>query len=56
MRSELDRGGDVALLEVEGWAATRSIGAAWRTNAGFAEEYAAIAVKIAEEARVLMST
>ena len=55
VRSELARGGDVALLDVEGWSVTRSIGAAWRTNAGFASEYAAIAEKIAEEARVLMA-
>ena len=55
VRSELARGGDVALLDVEGWSVTRSIGAAWRTNAGFAAEYAAIAQKIADEARVLMS-
>lgn len=55
VRSELARGGDVALLNVEGWTVTRSIGAAWRTNAGFASEYAAIAEKIADEARVLMA-
>jgi len=55
VRSELARGGDVALLDVEGWSVTRSIGAAWRTNAGFASEYAAISEKIATEARVLMA-
>lgn len=56
VRSELARGGDVALLDVEGWSVTRSIGAAWRSNAGFATEYALIAAKIADEARVLMAS
>ncbi|MEP3725622.1 MAG: hydrogen peroxide-inducible genes activator [Parasphingorhabdus sp.] len=56
VRSELARGGDVALLNVEGWSVTRSIGAAWRSNAGFAAEYALIAAKIADEARVLMAS
>ena len=54
VRSELDRGGDVALLEVGGWNATRSIGAAWRTGAGFADEYDAISKKIAEEAWAML--
>ncbi|MEO9599926.1 hypothetical protein [Parasphingorhabdus sp.] len=40
---------------MEGWSATRSIGAAWRTNAVFACEYAAIAAKIGDEAHVLMT-
>ncbi|MFK7842834.1 MAG: hydrogen peroxide-inducible genes activator [Sphingorhabdus sp.] len=56
VRSELARGGDVALLNVEGWSVTRSIGAAWRSNAGFATEYGLIAAKIADEARVLMAS
>ncbi|OAO05112.1 hydrogen peroxide-inducible genes activator [Parasphingorhabdus sp.] len=54
VRSELGRGGDVAVLDVSGWEVTRSIGAAWRSNAGFAEEYGAIATQIADEARLLM--
>ncbi len=54
VRSELPRGGDVAILEVDGWHMSRSIGAAWRSSAGFADEYDAIASKIAEEARLLM--
>lgn len=54
VKSELARGGDVALLQVDGWNVTRSIGAAWRANAGFASEYAAIAMRIADEARRLM--
>ncbi len=56
VRSELARGGDVAKLDVDGWSVTRSIGAAWRSNAGFASEYGAISEKIAEEARVLMAS
>ncbi|MEO0440633.1 MAG: hydrogen peroxide-inducible genes activator [Pseudomonadota bacterium] len=55
VRSELSRGGDVALLDVDGWKATRSIGAAWRTGAGFADEYLGVARKIAEEANVLLN-
>ena len=54
VRSELSRGGDVALLDVDGWDVTRSIGAAWRTGAGFADEYEAIARKIADEARTML--
>lgn len=55
VRSELSRGGDVALLDVEGWDATRSIGAAWRSGAGFADEYLNVSQKIAEEAKLILS-
>ena len=54
VRSELARGGDVALLDVEGWDASRSIGAAWRTEAGFASEYMVVAQEIMREARTLL--
>ena len=54
VRSELPRGGDVALLQVEGWDVTRSIGAAWRKGAGFADQYLAVAEKIGLEARKLL--
>ncbi|MEH6758223.1 MAG: hydrogen peroxide-inducible genes activator [Parasphingorhabdus sp.] len=56
VRSELTHGGDIALLEVEGWKASRSIGIAWRTGAGFADEYMAVARRIADEANVLLAT
>ena len=54
VRSELDRGGDVAILDVDGWNVTRSIGAAWRVGAGFADEYDAISRRIADEARAML--
>tara|TARA_R110000772_G_scaffold134717_4_gene243339 strand:+ start:1608 stop:2531 length:924 start_codon:yes stop_codon:yes gene_type:complete len=56
VRSELTHGGDIALLEVDGWKASRSIGIAWRTGAGFADEYLAVAERIADEAKVLLAT
>ena len=56
VRSELTHGGDIALLEVDGWKASRSIGIAWRTGAGFADEYLAVSERIADEAKVLLAT
>ena len=46
---------DVALLRIEGWDATRSIAAAWRAQAGFADEYARIAATIAAAARARLA-
>lgn len=56
VRSELSHGGDVAQLEVQDWTASRSIGIAWRTGAGFADEYMAVAQRIADEAKILLNT
>ncbi len=55
VRSELAHGGDIALLAVDGWAASRSIGIAWRSGAGFANEYMSVAQKVADEAKILLS-
>lgn len=55
VRSELSHGGDVAQLQIEDWSASRSIGIAWRTGAGFADEYMAVAQRIADEAKILLS-
>jgi LysR family hydrogen peroxide-inducible transcriptional activator len=52
-----DSGGTigVALVEVEGWAATRSIAAAWRAGAAYADTYAAIARRVQGQARKLLA-
>ncbi|WP_422345520.1 hydrogen peroxide-inducible genes activator [Parasphingorhabdus sp.] len=55
VRSELSHGGDIAQLQIEDWTASRSIGIAWRTGAGFADEYLAVAERIAKEAKILLS-
>jgi LysR family transcriptional regulator, hydrogen peroxide-inducible genes activator len=41
--------GGLSLLRVEGWRATRSIAAAWRSGAAFAETYAMIARRVQDE-------
>jgi LysR family hydrogen peroxide-inducible transcriptional activator len=51
IRSESGGTVGVALVEVEGWAATRSIAAAWRAGAAYAETFAMIARRVQEEAR-----
>ena len=55
IRSELTRGNDVAVLDVEGWNASRSIAIAWRSGAGFADEYHGLAQRIADEAKTLLN-
>jgi len=55
IRSEITHGNDIALLDVDGWNATRSIGIAWRSGAGFADEYHSVADRIAEEAKHLLN-
>ena len=48
----LDAGGlDVVRIAEPGWQEYRSIGAAWRQSAAFADLYAEVAAIIADEAR-----
>ncbi|MGI9361608.1 MAG: LysR substrate-binding domain-containing protein, partial [Parasphingorhabdus sp.] len=54
IRSEITHGADVAVLDIEGWNASRSIAIAWRSGAGFADQYHAVARRIADEAKTLL--
>jgi len=51
IRSEAGGTVGVALVEVEGWNATRSIAAAWREGAAYAETFGMIARRVQDEAR-----
>ena len=53
VRSEVGGSAGVSLLEVEGWNASRSIAAAWRKGAAYAEIYLAIARRVQSEASLL---
>jgi LysR family transcriptional regulator, hydrogen peroxide-inducible genes activator len=55
IRSEAGGTAGVALVEVEGWTATRSIAAAWRSGAAYGETYAAIAARVQDEARRVLA-
>ena len=54
VRSEVGGSAGVRILEVKGWSATRSIAAAWRAGAAYAETYLAIARRVQDEAALLL--
>lgn len=56
VRSEMGRREGVSILQVQGWRATRSIAAAWRSGAAYAPVYAGIAERIRLEARNKLKT
>ncbi|MGZ8351440.1 MAG: hydrogen peroxide-inducible genes activator [Allosphingosinicella sp.] len=55
VRSEVGGSAGVRVLDVSGWKATRSIAAAWRAGAAYAELYLTIARRIQAEAASLAS-
>ncbi|MGF1550499.1 MAG: hydrogen peroxide-inducible genes activator [Sphingomonadaceae bacterium] len=54
LRSEVGGEGGIRVLGIEGWKATRSIAAAWRSGAAYAAAYRAVAGAIQGEARTLL--
>ena len=50
IRSEVGGSAGVRVLEVDGWRVTRSVAAAWRAGAAFADVYRAIAKRVGAEA------
>lgn len=54
VRSEVGGSAGVRILDVKGFNPTRSIAAAWRTGAAYAETYLAIARRIQDEAALLV--
>lgn len=54
LRSEAGGSAGLRVLEVEGWAPTRSIAAAWRRNAAYEDAFQQIAQQVALQARTLM--
>lgn len=55
IRSEAGGTAGVRVVRVEGWNATRSIAAAWRSGAAYGETFRQIALRIQEEARELLA-
>jgi len=55
IRSESGGTGGLGLLDVEGWTATRSIAAAWRSSAAFAPIFSAIALRIQSHASAFLA-
>jgi len=51
IHSEVGGSAGVRVLDVSGWSETRSIAAAWRSGAAYAEAYRTIAGRIQQEAR-----
>ena len=56
VRSDVIGRTGVTVLELEGWAFTRSIAAAWRAGAAYESAYRMIATRIQSEARALLGT
>lgn len=54
IRSEVGGSAGVRIVEVEDWRPTRSIAAAWRRGAAYADVYAAIAEHVRSEAKAMM--
>jgi len=54
IRSEAGGTLGVRVVDVDGWSATRSIAAAWRLGAAYAETFAAIAGRVQDEARRIL--
>ena len=55
LRSEVGGGAGVRVLHIEGWKATRSIAAAWRSGAACGDQYLMVARRIQKEAALLSS-
>lgn len=55
LRSESGGTVGVKLVDVDGWTATRSIAAAWRTGAAFADTFAMIGQRVQHQARRILA-